>query len=72
MLTIERIDNEIVIRLPGDSNIEDIQRMLNYLAYKQAIKESEATQEEIDTLAKEVKSGWWEANKHRFPGIMEG
>jgi len=72
MLTVERTDQGIIIRLPNDAaDIEDIQRMLNYLSYKHAIKNSEATQEEIDELADEVNSGWWEANKHRFPGLME-
>lgn len=58
MLTIERTDREIIIRLPSDLNVADIQRMLDYLAYKQAIKGSQATEEEIDKLAKEVKKGW--------------
>ena len=71
MLTIERTDQEIIIRLPLDLGINDIQRMLDYLAYKQAIKNSQATQEQIDELAKEAKSGWWEKNKDRFPGLAD-
>jgi len=67
MLTIERTDREIIIRLPLDLAINDLQRMLDYLAYKQAIQNSQATQEQIDELAKEAKSGWWERNKDRFP-----
>jgi predicted trehalose synthase len=68
MLTIERTDREIIIRLPLDLGVNDIQRMLDYLAYKNAIKDSQATQEQIDELAKEAKSGWWEKNKDRFKG----
>ena len=45
--------------------------MLDYLAYKQAIKGSQATEEEIDELASEVKKGWWEKNKDRFPDIAK-
>ncbi|MEZ4888736.1 MAG: hypothetical protein R3E32_28680 [Chitinophagales bacterium] len=71
MLTIERTNQEIIIRLPLDLEVSDIQRMLDYLSYKQAIKNSKATQNQIDDLAKEVKKGWWEKNKHRFPGIEE-
>jgi predicted trehalose synthase len=67
MLNIERTDREIIIRLPLDLAVNDIQRMLDYLAYKQAIKNSQATQEQIDELAKEAKSSWWERNKDRFP-----
>lgn len=71
MLTIERTDQEIIIRLPLDFGVNDIQRMLDYLAYKQAIQNSQATQEQIDELAKEAKSGWWERNKDRFPGLED-
>ena len=71
MLTIERTDREIIIRLPLDLGVNDIQRMLDYLAYKQAIQNSQATQEQIDDLAKEAKSGWWERNKDRFPGLAD-
>lgn len=45
--------------------------MFSYLSYKQAIKDSEATQDEIDDLAREVNKGWWQENKDRFPGIMD-
>jgi len=69
MLTIERTDREIIIRLPIDVGVNDIQRMLDYLAYKQAIKDSQATQEQVDELAKAAKQGWWEKNKERFPGL---
>jgi predicted trehalose synthase len=71
MLTIERTDREIIIRLPLDLGVNDIQRMLDYLTYKQAIQNSQATQEQIDELAKEAKSGWWERNKDRFPGLAD-
>lgn len=69
MLTIERTDREIIIRLPLDLDVDDIQRMLDYLSYKQAIKDSQASTEDIDKLAKEVKRGWWDKNKHRFPDL---
>jgi len=69
MLTIERTDNEIIIRLPVDLEVSDIQRMLDYLSYKRAVSKSKAKQEQIADLAKEVKKGWWEKNKDRFPGL---
>ena len=66
MLTIERTDKEIIIRLPADIDTIGIQRMLDYLAYKQAIKNSQATQAQIDELAKDVKKGWWGKIKTDF------
>ncbi len=71
MLTIERTDQEIIIRLPLDLEVMDIQRMLDYLSYKKAIKDSQAKQEQIDQLAKDAQKGWWEKNKGRFPGLVD-
>jgi len=71
MLTIERTEKEIIIRLPLDMAIDDIQRMLDYLSYKRALAGSKATPEQIGELAREVKKGWWAKNKKRFPGLIE-
>ncbi|MBL7790898.1 MAG: hypothetical protein JNK77_01145 [Saprospiraceae bacterium] len=65
-MTIERTADAIVIKLPLDFNIEEIQRFFDYLRYKELVSKSKATQEEIDNLAKEVNSQWWQENKHRF------
>ncbi|WP_169315682.1 hypothetical protein [Haliscomenobacter hydrossis] len=58
--------------MPLDLGVNYIQRMLDCLAYKQAIKNSQATQEQVDQLVKEAKSGWWERNKDRFPRLADG
>lgn len=65
-MTIERIDNQIIIKLPGTVDLEGVQRLINYLLYKEATKDSKAKQEEVDELAREVNKQWWEKNKHRF------
>lgn len=41
-------------------------KVTDLLSYKQAISQSKATDKQIDTLAKEVKSGYWESIKGRF------
>lgn len=69
MITIERTDREIIIRLPADLNIDDIQKMVDYLSYRQAIQRSQATQAQIDDLVNEVKKGWWKKNKGCFPDL---
>lgn len=71
MITIERTDREIIIKLPADLNVDDIQRILDYLSYRQAIQRSQATQAQIDNLVNEVKNGWWQKNKGRFPGLRQ-
>ena len=65
-MTIQRLDNQIIITLPASSDLEGVQRLINYLLYKEATRDSKATQEEVDQLAREVNKLWWEENKHRF------
>lgn len=65
-MTIERGNNQIIIRLPDTININHLQRLINYLMYQEATASSKATQEDIDQLARDVNKGWWEQNKDRF------
>ena len=65
-MQIERTTDEIIIRLPSYVKVEAIENLLDYLAYSEATSRSEATQEAIDKLAKEVKKGWWEQNRVRL------
>lgn len=64
-MVIERTDNEIIIRLPANVDIQGLQRLVDYLIFKEATSETQATQEDVDALAKEVKKGWWARNKKR-------
>ncbi len=65
-MNIERIGDEIVIKIPASVGAEGLQRLINYLVYREVTAKSGATQEEVDELAKEVNKGWWEKNKDRF------
>ncbi len=65
-MDIQRTDSEILFRLPANIDTLGLQRMINYLKYKEATAESGADQSEIDKLAKESKANWWKENKHRF------
>lgn len=65
-MTVQRTDNEIIIKLPASMDLEEIQRLINYLLYKEATKDSQATQDEVDKLAREANKQWWEENKERF------
>jgi hypothetical protein len=66
MMTVERVDDQIIIKLPGTVDLEGVQRLINYLLYKEATKDSKAEQEDVDKLAREANKLWWEENKHRF------
>jgi hypothetical protein len=65
-MVIERTNNEIIIRLPADIDTFGLQRIIDYLKYKEAIRMSKATEKDANDLAKESKKRWWVENKHRF------
>ena len=65
-MTIERTSSEVLIRLPVSINIERLQQLVDYLTYLEATSNSKAKKEDVDALAKEVKSGWWAKNRSRL------
>jgi hypothetical protein len=65
-MVIERRDNEIIFRLLADIDTSGLQRIVNYLKYKEAIRKSEGTDEQANKLADESKKRWWVENKARF------
>ena len=65
-MVIERTSKEVIIRLPSYVNTDGLQRLVDYLTYKEATAKSKAKQSEVDTLATEVKKGWWTKNRSRF------
>jgi hypothetical protein len=65
-MLIERKNNEVVIRLPASVNTEGLQRLVDYLTYKEATSKSKARQSDVDKLSKQVKKGWWAKNRSRF------
>jgi hypothetical protein len=66
VMVIEKTDNEIIVRIPSYVSVENVQRCIDLMMYKEATAKSQATQEEIDEIAREAKKGWWEANRDRF------
>ncbi|HVX28079.1 MAG TPA: hypothetical protein VHB70_17155 [Parafilimonas sp.] len=66
IMVIERTSNEIIIRLPATVDSTGLQRLVDYLTYKEATANSKATQEQVDKLANDVKKGWWKKNRKRF------
>lgn len=62
-MIIERINNEIIFRLPGDVDIDDLQDMTDLFEFKEIAKKSRATQRDVDMLAKSIKKGRWNKTK---------
>jgi len=65
-MTIENTDDKITITLSSSIDRFGLQRLIDYLKYLEATSMSKAKQSEIDELADDVNSTWWEANKSRF------
>ncbi len=61
-MVIERIKKEVIIRLPGNVDTTGLQKLIDYLTYKEETVNSKAKQLDVDNLAKEVKEGWWAKN----------
>lgn len=65
-MVIERTNDEVIIRLPGNVETAGLQRLVDYLTYKEATATSVAQQADVDKLALDVKQGWWAKNRGRF------
>jgi hypothetical protein len=65
-MKIERTDDEILIRVAANTDLTGLQRILDYIKFREIASKSKVTQEQIDGLAKKSKSSWWEKNKTRF------
>lgn len=65
-MQIERTTKEVIIRLPAHVGTKGLQRLVDFLTYKEATSKSKAKQSDVDALAKEVKKGWWANNRSRF------
>lgn len=65
-MLIERTNDEVIIRLPSYVDTEGLQRLIDYLSYKEATSKSKAKQSDVDKLAKQAKKGWWKKNRSHF------
>jgi hypothetical protein len=62
-MIIERTKSEIIIRLPGDINIDDLQDITDWFHYKEITRKSKAKQADVDSLVSEIKKGRWGKRK---------
>jgi hypothetical protein len=53
-MILERTNNEILIRLPSNVDLSELQSMINYLRYKELPAKSKGKQLDADELSDEV------------------
>ncbi|WP_113922052.1 hypothetical protein [Cognataquiflexum aquatile] len=65
-MIIERSKDEVIFRLPGNTNIDDLQDLTDLFEFKEISGKSKAKQKEVDDLVKEIKKGRWEKSKDKL------
>lgn len=65
-MQVSRQGNRIIIDVAPDTDLVGIQRLLDYIRFREIASKSKATQENSDELAKESKGNWWKENKDKF------
>jgi len=66
-MLVERIaKNQIAFSFSPEMDTLGIQRLINYAKYLDATARSQASQPDVDNLADEINTNWWNKNKHRF------
>ncbi|NCQ11214.1 MAG: hypothetical protein COW67_00565 [Flavobacteriales bacterium CG18_big_fil_WC_8_21_14_2_50_32_9] len=65
-MRIERTNNEILIRLSAQTNLVGLQRIIDYIKFIEIASKSNATENQINELATDSKSTWWDKNKSKF------
>ena len=63
---IERTKDEVIIRLSANVDTTGLQRIIDFLTYKEATAKSKAKQADIDKLTKEVKKRKKKKNRKRL------
>jgi len=58
-MILERTKDEILIRLPANLDVTELQNMLDYFDYKEKTAKSKASQQEIDELSNTVNKNIW-------------
>ncbi|WP_062127847.1 hypothetical protein [Geofilum rubicundum] len=58
-MILERTNNEILVRLPADVDLTELQNMLDYLEYKENTAMSKAQQKDVDELSESVNRRIW-------------
>jgi len=62
-MIIERTKNEIIIRLPGDMDIDELQDMTDWFQYKELTRKTKTKQSDVDSLVSQIKKGRWDKRK---------
>ena len=66
MLIERNTKDQITITVSSSLDSFGLQRLIDYIKYLEAISKTKAKQSDVDKLADEVNTSWWERNRNRF------
>lgn len=66
MIVERTTNNQILITVSSSVDSFGLQRLIDYAKYLEATAKSKAKQSDVDELADEVNTSWWEQNRNRF------
>lgn len=62
-MILERTKDEILIRLPANIDVSELQTMLDYLQYLELTADSSATDKDVESLAESANKSMWQKVK---------
>ena len=62
-MQIEKINDELVIRVSSGIKPERLKELLNQIRYEELTAKSSATQKQVDELASNLNKSWWSKHK---------
>ncbi len=65
-MSIQRINNEFLIKIPSSVDIGILQQFLDYVRVKTIASQSTASDEDILQIADDINKNWWIENKQHF------
>ena len=67
MIAVKAEKDHVEISIPTDGmSPEEVSEFVAWLRVESIVSRSRLTEEAAWQLSEEIKSSWWEANKHRF------
>jgi hypothetical protein len=65
-MTIERKNDEIIIKISSSLDGRDLQDLLNLIRYKELTAKSKIKQATVNKLSRSINKSWWKKNAKRF------
>lgn len=62
-MILERTKNEILVRLPANVDLTELQNMLDYLEYMEQTTGSKISQDEVEKISDEASKNIWQKFK---------